>query len=152
MANWNIKQSYDFNKVPGGAKRHEKVQERVLTNFGSRHKSSYLGIFTSRNFEGIPNSKFTMNCKKWKTEFSFDFGGRTCFGFCSKEMWSLSFRTKLKTLYDQVHNLTIVFSITIGIRLFYNISGWLLDACINNKLLFWYSLLVRLCIVLQGKQ
>ena len=64
MANWNIKQSYDFNKVPGGAKGLEKVQERVLTNFGSRHKSSYLGIFTSRNFEGIPNSKFTMNCKK----------------------------------------------------------------------------------------
>ena len=85
-------------------------------------------VFWTLNSRGIVKSE--------RQSFLFDFGGRTCFGFCSKEMWSLSFRTKLKTLYDQVHNLTIVFSITIGIRLFYNFSGWLLDVCIINKLLF----------------
>ena len=120
IANWNIKQSYDFNKVPGGAgdwcgrityirnmKKYKR--EKVLTNFGSRHKSSYLGIFTSRNCEGIPNSKFTTNCKKWKTEFSFWLWRENLLWLLLQGTANAFIPDQKKPLYDHDHNLKLYF-------------------------------------------
>ena len=117
-------------------KGHEKVQGGESSyKLWQPAQKLYFGSFTSRNCKGIPDSNFRRIVKhEWRST-PFDFGERTTFDFCFTELWTFSFRTRIKTLYDQVLDLTLVFSITIGIRLFYNFSKWLFNAYNVNKLL-----------------
>ena len=97
MANWNIKQSYDFNKVPGGAgyscdgfiiyiRDMKKYKRESLQTLAADTRALIL-VFLPH---GIVKVFLTLNSRRMvkseRQSFPFGLGGRTCFGFCSKKM------------------------------------------------------------------
>ena len=74
-------------------------EERGLTNFGSRHKSSILAVL----LHGIVKVFRTLNLRRIvkheRPSIPFDFSERTSFDFCFTELWTFSFWTRIKKNY-----------------------------------------------------